>query len=242
MPESVVYAKFQSDAEAIRPGGRFLLALHLDIVGDYRISWTNPGDIGRGTNVRFSAPEGFVVGPVRFPAPTRFEGSDGTVSYGYEDETAVFAEVTAPEQLSPSEAYRFDVAADWVACKRECATEELNAWFEMVASSSAPAPRLSAALQRHYEAIPQPLSELPTSRLDWEGRRSLTLQAPQVRWLDYFPGSLEQPKLESMRKAGDRLTLRFEQGPKQPIVGLAVGEIDGKTSFFDVRVPTPTAP
>jgi thiol:disulfide interchange protein DsbD len=153
MLDSVVFAEFQSSAQAIRPGGKFLLAVRFDIAGDYRISGSDPGDVGRSTQVKFEVPEGFSVGPVQFPEPQRFDLPGGLVSYGYKGQTAVFAEVTAPSRLSQSRAYRFDVKADWFACKRDCATEELQAWFELVSSPQAPEPRLPRELREYYNAI-----------------------------------------------------------------------------------------
>lgn len=240
IPDTVVYAKFQSNVQAIKPGSKFLLAVYLDIVGDYRISWTNPGDVGRGTRVKFKVPRGFTVGPVQFPAPKRFVRDDGAVSYGYEGDTAVFAEVRAPRKLSSSKVYRFDVDADWVACKKECATEEINAWFELISQRNAPKGELSQELKAHYAAVPRAFHEHPTSTHDWKSKRSLVLHASDTKWLDFFPGSLDQPKVLKLRKSSQGLELRFEKGPREPIVGLAIAEVEGQTAFFDVRVASPS--
>src|SRR6185436_15828422 len=121
--ESIVHAELETSASAVEPGGKFLLAVRFEIPDDYRISWTNPGDVGASTHVAFEVPEGFVVGPLLFPPPTRFNLPGKLVSYGYTRETAVFAEVTAPERLPERQVLRFDVKVDWLACKDECATE-----------------------------------------------------------------------------------------------------------------------
>ncbi|MEO8177885.1 MAG: protein-disulfide reductase DsbD domain-containing protein, partial [Deltaproteobacteria bacterium] len=122
--ESIVHAEFATSAQAVEAGGKFLLAVRFQIPDDYRISWTNPGDVGKSTQVTFEVPEGFVLGPLQFPAPKRFNLPGKLVSYGYERETAVFAEVTAPERLSESQVLRFDVKANWLACRKECLSEE----------------------------------------------------------------------------------------------------------------------
>lgn len=240
IPDTVVYAKFQSTTQVIKPGGKFLLAVYLDIVGDYRISWTNPGDLGRETKVKFSVPPGFKVGPVQFPAPQRFERADGAVSYGYEGDTAIFAEVQAPGRLSSSKVYRFDVKADWAACKKECATEEISAWFELISQRNAPRPSISRELRPHYDALPRAFGDLPSSTHDWKSDRALVLQhADNTKWVDFIPGDIEQPKLLGFRQTSGGVELRFERGPSNPIVGLLVAEEEGKTAFYDVRVASP---
>jgi DsbC/DsbD-like thiol-disulfide interchange protein len=243
-PESVVHAEFQTSAQAIKPGGKFLVAVHFAIESGYRISWQNPGDVGKSTHVEFQVPEGFSVGPLQFPAPRRFELPGKLVNYGYENETAIFAEVTAPERLSEGRAFRFDVKADWLACEDDCATEELNAWFELVSSRSAPEPELPPGLAVPFAAIPQAFADLPESDLDWKGgpaHPALTLKAAEVKWVDFFPGDGEQPKLLKMKREGDELELKFARASSdKPMRGVAVGEVAGKTSFYDVNVPFPT--
>ena len=242
-PESVVHAEFQTSAQAVKPRGKFLLAVRFEIAKGYRISWSNPGDVGKSTKVSFQVPEGFSVGPLQFPAPSRFEWPGKLVSYGYEGDTAVFAEVTAPERLTRDEAYRFEVRADWLACMDECATEELNAWFELTFSPGAPEPALPPQLAAHHAAIPTAFTDLPESKSDWKGsphRPALALSASDVKWLDFFPGDTEQPKLIQVKPAGDVLNLKFEgTSASKPLRGLAVGEVEGKLAHFDVSVPWP---
>ena len=242
-PESVVHAEFQTSAQAVEPRGKFLLAVHFAIEPGYRISWQNPGDVGQSTRVSFEVPEGFSVGPLQFPAPERFQLPGKLVNYGYENDTAIFAEVTAPERLPEGRTFRFDVKADWLACKDDCATEELSAWFELVSARRAPVPELSEELAAHYAAIPQAFDALPKSDLDWNGGTShpaLTLKAAKVKWLDFFPGDREQPKLIRMKPAGEDLRLEFAAASDKPLRGLAVAEVEGKRSFYDLNVPWPS--
>jgi len=242
--EHVVHAEFQTSAQAVKPKGKFLLAVRFDIQEGYRISWQNPGDVGKTTRVAFEVPEGFSVGPILYPAPQRFELPGKLVSYGYEKQTAIFAEVTAPERLPEGQTFRFDVRADWLACSNECATEELNAWFELASSAFAPEPQLPAELAPYYSAVPTAFVDLPDSNVDWkEGGKhpALTLKAAEVKWVDFFPGDVEQPKLIAMKPVGDALRLEFASASSsRPLRGLAVAEVEGKTAFYDVNLPWPS--
>ena len=241
--ESVVYAEFATSAQAVKPKGKFLLAVRFQIPSGYRISWQNPGDVGKSTRVVFQVPEGFQVGPVMYPAPRRFELPGKLINYGYERETAIFAEVTAPDRVPDGRAYRFDVKAEWLACQDDCATEDLSAWFELASSAYAAEPALPAELEPHYAAIPRAFAELPKSALSWKdgvAQPALTLKAAKVKWVDFFPGDEQQPKLLSMSPAGDELELRFASpSASSPLRGVAVAEVEGKPAFFDVSAPWP---
>ncbi len=244
MPESVVTALLETSAQGLHSNVTFLLAVRFQITPGYRISWTNPGDVGQSTRVNFEVPEGFELGEVQFPVPSRFELPGGLVSYGYENETAVFAQVTAPKGLSSNQVYRFDVRSTWLACKMECASEELNAWFELPANPRSPSPQLPEQLVAHYEALPKAFAALPRANHDWKrgaGTPALSLTAPPVKWVDFFPGDVDQPKLLGVKPSPSSLDLRFESaGADKPLRGLAVGEVQGKTAFFDVNVPWPS--
>ncbi len=239
----VVHAELLSSAQAVEPAGKFLLAVRFQIPEQYRISWINPGDVGKTTRISFQVPEGFSVGPLQFPAPQRFNLPGKLVSYGYERETAVFAEVTAPEKLPAGQVLRFDVKAEWLACKDECANEELGAWFELVSQRRAPEPELPPELAAYYEAIPRAFAELPEAKADWKvtrGKPKLTLSAADVKWLDFIPGDPELPRLLGVDHEGRNLHVKFAKAATSgQLRGLAVGEIEGKLASFDVDVPWP---
>jgi hypothetical protein len=121
----------------------------------------------------------------------------------------------------------------------------LNAWFELVSAPSAPDPTLPEELAKYYSAIPRAFSALPEATEEWQGspeRPALNLTAQNVQWLDFIPGEVEQPKLLMVQPTGERLSLKFDasqQQPSKPLRGLAVGQLDGKTAFFDVNLAWP---
>jgi len=191
---------------------------------------------------RSRCPTASASAPPQYPAPQRFELPGTLINYGYERQTAIFAEVTAPDRVPDGQIFRFDVKADWLACENECASEELSAWFGLASSALAPEPELPADLAPYLSAVPTAFVDLPDSNLDWKtgAHPSLTLKAATVKWIDFFPGDGEQPKLIAMRPAGDELRLKFASASaSRPLRGLAVAEVEGKTAFFDVNVPFP---
>src|SRR3954452_24928985 len=53
------------------PGGEVELAVHMRPAPGWHGYWLNPGDAGLPMDVKWQLPKGFVIGPLRYPVPTR---------------------------------------------------------------------------------------------------------------------------------------------------------------------------
>lgn len=158
-----------SDVAAVGPGSTFHLAFEFTIEKQWHIYWLNAGDSGMPTEIEIKAPEGFSVGPVRFPGPVRIEDA-GAVSYGYEDAATMTAEIKAPDPLPPGADWRFDIRADWLACKQACVlgSAEKSITLRPAAGESIASPD-SARVAEARRRLPQPLKEFRLGRAAWTG-------------------------------------------------------------------------
>src|SRR5688500_219418 len=68
-----VKAQLLADVSAAKPGATFTLGVLLTLDPHWHVYWTNPGDSGRATSVKFQAPAGVTVGELRYPVPIRFD-------------------------------------------------------------------------------------------------------------------------------------------------------------------------
>lgn len=235
-------ASFETSAFALKPGSKFWLVAHFKIHDGYRISWKNPGDVGKPTLARFSVPEGFTVSQVRYPRPRRFVLNGDLTSYGYQDETALFAEVEVPEGLGDQTPYRFEMDAEWYACKKQCASERTNAFFELLVDESAPRTAMDESLEALLETVPVPVSTLGKAMHRWQqdgGNTELSLSAPKVEWLDFYPARPEVPKLLRVNGSKKELRLSFQasEQPPEMLEGVAIAKVDGTEATFDVELP-----
>ena len=241
-PDTIVRASFETTAQGLRPGKSLLLAVHLSIHDGYRIFWKNPGEVGKRTLAHFSAPEGFEVSEVMYPKPERYRSKTGVVSYGYEGETALFVEVRAPRGLDPQKAYRFDAQAEWFACKKQCSGERIEAFFEMVADPQAQSGQFEAPLDSLLASVPVPISDLANAKHRWTlggTEATLSLSAPRVEWLDFYPETRENPRLLGVSSSAEQLTLSYEapDTPPETVKGMAIAKVNGREAYFDVAVP-----
>jgi len=238
-PESVVQVSFEPLVTGVRPGRSFLLAAHFRIASGYRISWKNPGDVGKETVVTFRAPDGFEVGPVVFPAPERYTVPGGFVGFGYENETAVFVEVKAPPNLARSRVNRFDLSASWVACKKECATEHTDAFVELATTyGSAAAKEVESGLAPFQARLPKPLSAVKDAEQKWEeGRHAFVVSIPGAELRDFIPAEKAEPAPKKVSMSGNVLRVAFQEAPgptAKPVRGVVVASLDGKDVFFEL--------
>lgn len=113
-----------ADSTAISPGGTVRVGLLFKPEPGWHLYWLNPGDTGLPTRVTFEAPDGFAFGEIGWPSPLRFVDKLGGLSYGYEKEILVQAEVRAPDDLfqhtPEGTSVTIEAKASWLACKENC--------------------------------------------------------------------------------------------------------------------------
>lgn len=119
-PEAPVTVRLVTDASAIAPGSPFFLGVEIETRAGWHVYWKNPGDAGLSTDLAFEVPEGFEVGPVRYPVPETFVQPGDITGYGYSRPVVLFAEITAPTTLAPGDEVPIGVTADWLSCKHVC--------------------------------------------------------------------------------------------------------------------------
>ena len=118
--QEIVKAELFADVSAVKPGGDFTLGVLLTLEPGWHVYWMNPGDSGRATTVKITAPDGFKVGPLRFPVPLKFNQPGDILGYGYEKSVLLTAEVKAPADLKSGSQTAIYADITWLACKDAC--------------------------------------------------------------------------------------------------------------------------
>jgi DsbC/DsbD-like thiol-disulfide interchange protein len=115
-----VDAKAVASTARIESGMPFDVGVMLQVQHGWHVYWLNPGDSGLATSVRWTGPEGFEIGPLRWPVPHRFEQPGGGVGYGYADAVLLRTTVTPPRSLPATEAIALRADVGWLACQHVC--------------------------------------------------------------------------------------------------------------------------
>jgi thiol:disulfide interchange protein DsbD len=239
-PEDAVNVSFEPFVAAVRSGAHFTLAAHFRIAPGYRLAWQASGDGGKATTVTFRAPAGFDVGPTQFPAPTRFPTAGGGSALGYEGETAMFADVKAPNNLRPDDVVRLDMFAEWSACRDECRIARTAAFVELETTrGDGRAKSVEAELAPFRARLPRALPRFEETWKLTQQDATLLVHVKGVTFTDFFSDGRAKPApLDVTTPSGD-LAIRYDDAPgagTRPVRGLAAGTADGKDVFYEYEV------
>ena len=120
LPERPARAFLLTDAPVVAPGDTVRVGVLIKALPGWHVYWKNPGDAGVGTRVRWTLPEGWEAGPMRWPVPERLvEPGDVTV-FAHEEGVLLFRELTVPADARPGQRIPIGADADWLVCKRAC--------------------------------------------------------------------------------------------------------------------------
>lgn len=102
------------------PAGKlFCVTLTFTMDPGWHIYWTNPGDSGLPTSVKWILPKGYRVGETRWPTPKRFE-EGGLVNYGYDGTAIVLTTILPPKAMGSAKSIPIKAQVSWMACKEQC--------------------------------------------------------------------------------------------------------------------------
>jgi thiol:disulfide interchange protein DsbD len=153
--EPAVRAELIVEDSSIQPGRPFWVGIRLQMEPEWHVYWKNPGQAGMPTEVFWELPEGFQVSELKWPAPQRYE-SHGMVSFGYEKDVVLLAEVTPPSELPLGSDIELAAEVTWVACHSACIPGDAFVSTTLPVSRFSPASDLS-----HAERIRETRARLP---------------------------------------------------------------------------------
>lgn len=113
----------------IKPGESFWVAIKISLNPGWHTYWKNPGDAGLPPQVNWDLPKDFKVSDLRFMPPMRLV-SNGLISFGYENETYLLAQITAPDTIN-TEKVSIKAKLNWLICKDSCIPQETTLQFDL---------------------------------------------------------------------------------------------------------------
>jgi len=252
---SPVDARLVVSTTTIEAGKPFEVGVLLHVQPGWHVYWLNPGDAGLPTSVRWTLPDGFTAGPLRWPLPERFEQPGGVVGYGYLGDVLLAATVTPPATLAAEASIPVRAEVGWLACAKICVRgrKALDVAVGHGADPAASAPglftewasripmdagagRAPATLSARGGVPEDGTSGTVTVDIEWK-------QPPgNVEWFPPDDPALEVEAAKS-KTDGARTRLTFQakrlagQRPKQSILESVVGYTDASGVRHGLRVP-----
>lgn len=218
----LVQVSLLADHEAVKPGGKMTLAVRYTIEPKWHVYWENPGDSGLKTKAKFTAPEGWKIDEVRFPAPHRHDLPGDITTYIFERELVLLADVTIPADAKAGSKVTIDVEGSWLVCTDLCLPGSGKASVE-IAIADAVKPANEKVFATARALLPKPIAELAKARITWAGTEAeprLTIVVPGAKSLEYFPLDVEPVEMVERTadagKSGATLRASFEFHRKDP--------------------------
>jgi thiol:disulfide interchange protein DsbD len=143
--------------DGVQAGTTFWIGLQLQHTPEWHTYWRNPGDAGLPTELSFTLPKGFELGPVLWPLPEKIAVGRYT-NYGFHKDVLLAVAVTvAPIYRAPGHRQVLvQLRANWLACRLECLRQEGQFVLKLPTQGSFVA---------HKNAFDWLLSQQPTQRL-----------------------------------------------------------------------------
>jgi DsbC/DsbD-like thiol-disulfide interchange protein/cytochrome c biogenesis protein CcdA len=221
------------------PGGTSEMAIFMRVKPGWHGYWLNPGDAGLPMSVEWQLPEGWSVGPLRYPVPHRLLVA-GIVNYVYEDDYAVLTSLKVPAGTTGT--HRIAAKMRWLACTDKiCVPEQGEAEVEVATGGMASSDGRFNAWRR---ALPQPLSNAAAFqatgkvyRVAIPLPRSVEVKDPYVFPMD--DGVVDYAAPQQFFRDGDRLVAHVGMADGDPKVlrgVLALGDGRG-LEFQALRRP-----
>jgi thiol:disulfide interchange protein DsbD len=120
-PQPHVAIELRAETREVRPGQTVWIAFVERIEPGWHTYWTNPGDSGEATSLRWNLPSGYTIGAVQWPLPDVIP-SGPLVNYGYSGEVLLLQPVRVPAEPAGTPA-EFVVDAHWLVCRDVCIPE-----------------------------------------------------------------------------------------------------------------------
>ena len=211
------------------PGGEVELAIHMRPAPGWHGYWLNPGDAGLPMDVQWHLPKGFVVGPLRYPVPTRLEIAN-LMNYVYEQDYAVLVRLKVPADAHGTIPIHAD--ARWLACTDKiCVPEQGQLSLDLPVGAGTPK---RAQFDAWREALPRPLATVGHFALQG-GKLRVAIPLPAnvtVHEPYLFPitdDAVDYEAKQAFFRSGDMLVAELQ--PK----GAAPREFEGVIAYDDGR-------
>lgn len=186
-----VESELLAENTSVQPGQPFWMALRLKMDDHWHTYWRNPGDSGMATAIQWTLPEGFTAGPLQWPYPQEIALAP-LVSYGYEGEVFLLAEITPPASLQSGQSVAIGAYTSWLVCKDICLPGESGYSVSLPVNREAPQPDT-----RWADAFAKTRAQLPINIPDWKVTVAVTDTVVKVHATppSWFTGTLSDIRL-----------------------------------------------
>jgi thiol:disulfide interchange protein/DsbC/DsbD-like thiol-disulfide interchange protein len=215
----LVKADLIADTSAIAPGKPFTVGVRLVMANDWHTYWKYSGDFGLPTEIQWKLPPGFKAGPIQWPVPERQVTGGDIITFGYEREVLLMAEITPPADLSNAAPVMLKAKASWLVCKESCVPGDAELQLSLPVSAR-------GATSTNAELFAKYRGELPRT-FDKASGFAVARSIGKTEIVYDFSGL----------KPGEEKSLDFYPVPPDPGVVIGAPVVEPRAGGATVRIP-----
>jgi thiol:disulfide interchange protein DsbD len=238
----------------IAPGQSVTVALEEVMKPGWHTYWSNPGEAGLPTEIKWTLPAGWKASAIAWPYPKRLPVGP-LMNYGYENKVWLLTTITAPVDAKPGDIVTLKAAANWLVCKEVCIPEDAALSLPLTVSATPSAPyapvkeQFDAARAKLPIAAPWPTAFQADNNLDLF-IATPSLAKAQLRDAVFFPaeeGIVDGMAAQRRAVADNGLVLRLAKAkdsktPKTLSGVLVLTSADGTVQALDVSAQPGAVP
>ncbi|MCC6321755.1 MAG: protein-disulfide reductase DsbD N-terminal domain-containing protein [Phycisphaerales bacterium] len=168
------------------PGKTLWLGVHFQIQKDWHIYWNGRNDSGFPVETEITAPPGYTVGGLKWPAPKRHVAEGEILDHIYEGSVTLIFPVEVPAEAKGTA--DFAAKLSWLVCNESCVAEDAEVRVSVpVGQPGVPAEANAQAKRPFAEARarwPKPIGT--AARVEWNGSTA-TVQVAGAASLTFYP-------------------------------------------------------
>jgi thiol:disulfide interchange protein DsbD len=253
-PGPRVRTSLVAESGEVAPGASVTVALQEIITPGWHTYWSNPGEAGLPSEIKWTLPAGWKASDIAWPYPHRLPVGP-LMQYGYEDKVWLLTTITVPADAKPGDVITLKAAADWLVCKDVCIPEDTTLSLPLTVSASPIAPY--ATVKEQFDAAralipapsPWPVTFQSGGNLDlFVASSSLTkMQLKEAAFYPSSEGVVEGMAAQQLGMADGGIVLRLQppkgaKAPKSVSGVLVLTSADGSVQALDVNASPGAVP
>ncbi len=215
-------ARLVANLDSIAPGGEVLVGLTFEIDEGWYLYWRGQNDSGMPIDFKLTAPEGYTVGKIIWPAPDRYVLPGDLVDYIYRKEVTLTVPIKASRDVKVP--LTVDAEVEFLVCEEACVPGSYRLQAVVPLAKPGEVPRYAAdaaVLERAQKRWPSRPGSISDFTVSWMGEE-LLLEGRLSEKITFMPEQDSATLIDSFRTGevkgdanGTRLALRFTraEGP-----------------------------
>jgi len=210
-----------AEASEVHPGQTILIGLRFELEDHWHIYWDGRNDTGFAPMIDWDLPDGVRVGPLLWPAPSRYVSPGNILDHVYEGTPTILTMLTVDPDVAPGTSLEIKGQVEWLVCNDVClpgfgpVSLELTTAPKVLSSPEQLEPLSpDAPIGRSASKLPVPLTAQTKPAglsLRW-GEDIVTVEYQDATSLAFYPmlASVSLVStLEDAKAEGSKLALRL---------------------------------